>query len=54
MLNRNDSQMGPVLWEQKRLAGYTVISQAQVIGARNLIPGTSVQKAKLTALTQAL
>ena len=54
MLNRNDSQMGPVLWEQKRLAGYTVASQAQVVEARNLIPGTSVQKAKLTALTQAL
>ena len=54
MRKRNDSQMGAILWEQKRLARYTVTPQTQVIEAHNLIPGTSAQKAKLMALIQAL
>ena len=42
------------LREGKRLAGYSVTSQTQVIDARSLDLGTPAQKAELIALTQVL
>ena len=40
--------------EEKSLVGYAITSQTQVIEWRGLPPGTSAQKVKLMALTQAL
>ena len=40
--------------EGKRLVGYAVASQTQVREVRSLPPGTSAQKARLIAFTQAL
>uniref|UniRef100_A0ABM5G9D6 Uncharacterized protein n=1 Tax=Pogona vitticeps TaxID=103695 RepID=A0ABM5G9D6_9SAUR len=37
-----------------RMAGYAVVTESSVIEARPLPPGTSAQKAELTALTRAL
>ena len=37
--------------EGKRLVGYAVTSQTQIIEPRDLCPGTLAQKVELTALT---
>ena len=40
--------------DEKRRAGYAVVSNFKTIEAKPLAPGTSVQLAELIALTQAL
>ena len=46
---------GPsIVLDGKRRAGYTIVSNFEIIGAKPLPPGTSAQLAELIALTQAL